>query len=60
LVAGVVDQGQMSKLLRRLEKAELIENHGEGQTKGESNAWRLTDRGHGVLRVVGGDTTGKE
>src|ERR1700684_436406 len=29
--ADVADQGQMSKLLRRLEKAGLIENHGEGQ-----------------------------
>jgi AcrR family transcriptional regulator len=53
--AGVIDQGQMSKLLRRLEKAGLIENHGEGQTRGEANAWRLTPYGHGVLHAVGGD-----
>lgn len=54
--AGVTDQGQMSKLLRRLEKAGLIENHGEGQVRGEANAWRLTPQGQGVLRAVGEDT----
>jgi AcrR family transcriptional regulator len=53
--AGVADQGQMSKLLHRLEKAGLIENHGEGQTRGEPNAWQLTPHGHGVLHAVGGD-----
>jgi AcrR family transcriptional regulator len=55
--AGVTDQGQMSKLLARLEKAGLIENHGEGQARGEANAWRLTAQGHGVLHAVGGDGT---
>jgi AcrR family transcriptional regulator len=50
--AGVTDQGQMSKLLRRLENARLIENHGEGQAKGEPNAWRLTPLGQGVLQAV--------
>ncbi len=53
--AGVADQGQMSKLLRRLEKAELIENHGQGQARGEPNAWRLTTHGQDVLHAVGGD-----
>jgi hypothetical protein len=52
--AGVFDQGQMSKLLRRLEKAGLIENHGEGQTRGEPNAWQLTPHGQSVLHAVGG------
>jgi DNA-binding PadR family transcriptional regulator len=45
----------MSKLLHRLEKAGLIENHGEGQTHGEPNAWRLTSQGQGVLHAVSGD-----
>jgi hypothetical protein len=36
--AGVADQGQMSKLLSRLEGFELIENHGQGHAKGEPNA----------------------
>jgi AcrR family transcriptional regulator len=53
--AGVTDQGQMSKLLRRLEKAGLIENHGEGQVRGEANAWQLTAQGRGVLHAVGAD-----
>jgi DNA-binding PadR family transcriptional regulator len=45
----------MSKLLRRLENAGLIENHGEGQVRGEPNAWQLTAQGQGVLHAVGGD-----
>ncbi len=53
--AGVTDQGQMSKLLTRLEKAGLIENHGEGQARGEPNAWRLTTQGQSVLHAIGGD-----
>ncbi|MGA7815107.1 hypothetical protein, partial [Caballeronia sp.] len=42
--AGVSDQGQISKLLRRLERLGLLENTG-GQTQGIPNAWRLTDKG---------------
>jgi AcrR family transcriptional regulator len=53
--AGVADQGQMSKLLRRLERSGLIENHGEGQAKGEPNAWQLTPHGHGVLHALDSD-----
>lgn len=40
--AGISDQGQISKLLARLERLGLILNTGEGHTKGEPNAWRLT------------------
>jgi AcrR family transcriptional regulator/DNA-binding MarR family transcriptional regulator len=43
--AGIADQGQTSKLLARLRHAGLIENAGFGQAKGESNSWRLTERG---------------
>jgi AcrR family transcriptional regulator len=43
--AGIVDQGQISKLLSRLARLALIENHGEGQLSGATNAWRLTPRG---------------
>lgn len=50
--AGVGDQGQMSKLLHRLQNAGLIENRGEGQAKGEPNAWQLTTRGEDVLHAV--------
>lgn len=51
-VAGVQDQGQISKLLTRLESFGLIENSGPGARKGEPNAWRLTTRGHDVRRAV--------
>jgi AcrR family transcriptional regulator len=50
--AGVSDQGQISKLLRRLESHGLIENHGYGQPKGEPNAWRLTERGRAVQHTI--------
>jgi AcrR family transcriptional regulator/DNA-binding MarR family transcriptional regulator len=51
--AGVPDQGQMSKLLRRLQRNGLIENHASEQAKGEPNAWRLTPRGEAVQRTLG-------
>ena len=51
--AGVPDQGQMSKLLRRLEGHGLIENVGTGgYAKGEPNAWRLTQRGQAVSNTL--------
>jgi AcrR family transcriptional regulator len=51
--AGVPDQGQISKLLRRLRVNGLIENNGKGgHSKGEANSWRLTDRGHAVRRAI--------
>lgn len=48
--AGIVDQGQMSKLLARLQKLGLLENSGGGHAKGEANAWRLTPLGAEVTR----------
>jgi AcrR family transcriptional regulator len=50
--SGVVDEGQMSRLLRRLEGCELIENQGEGHAKGEPNAWALTERGHAIQAAI--------
>ena len=50
--ADIADQGQMSKLLTRLARLELITNMGEGQEKGMSNAWHLTDRGARVERAT--------
>jgi AcrR family transcriptional regulator len=50
--AGVVDQGQISKLLARLERLELIRNAGEGQPHGEPNAWTLTPRGTQVTHTI--------
>jgi AcrR family transcriptional regulator len=46
--AGVQDQGQISKLLGRLETLGLIANSGHGRAKGEPNAWSLTARGEEV------------
>jgi DNA-binding MarR family transcriptional regulator len=46
--AGIHDQGQISKLLNRLERIGLIHNTGQGQPRGEPNAWTLTPRGHEV------------
>ena len=48
--AGVLDQGQISKLLARLEKLGLLANTGPGPIKGESNAWRLTQLGEQITQ----------
>jgi AcrR family transcriptional regulator len=53
--AGVADQGQISKLLARLENLGLIRNAGVGHLKGEPNAWELTARGREVEQAVRGD-----
>jgi AcrR family transcriptional regulator len=50
--ASVHDQGQISKLLSRLQKHGLIENTGLGQAKGEPNAWGLTTKGDEVQRAI--------
>ncbi len=50
--AGIADQGQISKLLTRLERLRLVRNLGEGQIKGASNEWYLTDRGAQVERAT--------
>lgn len=50
--SGIVDQGQISKLLTRLSRLELVENLGEGQEKGAANAWYLTARGAAVERAT--------
>lgn len=50
--AGIADQGQMSKLLARLERLELLENTGAGQRHGAANEWRLTERGGSVERAA--------
>ncbi len=50
--SGIVDQGQISKLLNRLARLKLVENVGEGQEKGAANAWHLTARGAQVERAT--------
>ncbi len=51
--SGIGDEGQMSRLLGRLSKCELVENQGEGHTRGEPNAWRLTQRGQAIHDTIG-------
>jgi AcrR family transcriptional regulator len=50
--AGVADQGQISKLLARLERLGLAVNTGEGHLKGEPNAWTLTATGRRVTQTI--------
>jgi AcrR family transcriptional regulator len=51
-LAGIEDQGQVSKLLSRLQRLGLIDNHGEGHAKGAPNAWQLTDKGRHVEQAM--------
>ena len=51
-VSGVSDQGQMSKLLARLERAGLLTNDGAGHVKGEPNVWHLTGQGRAVVDAI--------
>ncbi len=50
--AGVADQGQISKLLARLEHLGLIANTGAGPARGEPNVWRLTAKGEEIERTI--------
>jgi AcrR family transcriptional regulator/DNA-binding MarR family transcriptional regulator len=52
IAAGVVDQGQISKLLMRLERLGLIENTTPQPSKGSRNAWTLTNRGLAINATV--------
>src|SRR4029077_3519843 len=58
--AGISDQGQVSKLLTRLENLGLVRNDGVGHAKGAPNAWVLTPRGLDVERAVNGQTASRE
>lgn len=50
--AGIADQGQISKLLTRLQRLELIENHGGPPSRGQANAWHLTAKGIEVGALI--------
>jgi hypothetical protein len=50
--AGIRDQGQISKLLARLEQLNLVRNTVDRRVKGEANAWVLTERGEAVRAVL--------
>jgi AcrR family transcriptional regulator len=49
-LAGISDQGQISKLLARLEGLGLLQNTG-GETQGVPRAWQLTPRGEEVVSL---------
>jgi AcrR family transcriptional regulator/DNA-binding MarR family transcriptional regulator len=51
--SGVTDQGQISKLMTRLERLHLVENRGPGQERGAANAWYLTPRGTELEQLAG-------
>jgi AcrR family transcriptional regulator len=51
--SGIADEGQMSRLLSRLQSSGLIENKVGGPPKGEPNAWRLTGRGKAIHAALG-------
>jgi AcrR family transcriptional regulator/DNA-binding MarR family transcriptional regulator len=53
-VAGVIDAGQISKLLKRLARLGLIENRGGGQPNGVANSWYLTASGEAVQAATQG------
>jgi AcrR family transcriptional regulator len=50
--AGIADQGQVSKLLARLQRLGLITNTGVGHVKGEPNAWVLSESGSRVAQSI--------
>lgn len=50
--AGITDQGQISKLLGRLERLGLVANDGGGHSRGEPNAWTLTPAGDSIVRAI--------
>jgi AcrR family transcriptional regulator len=51
--SGVADQGQISKLLVRLEHLGLVVNGGASSARGEPNVWSLTAKGEGIQRAIG-------
>ena len=50
--AGIADQGQISKLLGRLERIGLISNTGLGPGQGAPNSWALTPSGQRVVSTI--------
>jgi hypothetical protein len=55
--AGITDQGQISKLLGRLQCLGLVYNNGVAPGSGGPNAWVLTDRGREVERAMSADSS---
>ncbi|HEY7935225.1 MAG TPA: hypothetical protein VID48_15505 [Solirubrobacteraceae bacterium] len=57
MAAGIDDQGQISKLLSRMERLGLVHNSGAGQVSGAANAWALTAKGVEVQQLVDAGTS---
>jgi AcrR family transcriptional regulator len=51
--SGITDPGQISRLLSRLRRYELIQDSGVGPAKGKARAWTLTPRGESILQATG-------
>jgi AcrR family transcriptional regulator/DNA-binding MarR family transcriptional regulator len=58
--AGVSDQGQISKLLARLERLGLAVNGSGGRIRGEANAWTLTALGREVAQRLSSSVRDEE
>jgi AcrR family transcriptional regulator len=52
VAVGVADQGQISKLLMRLQRLGLLVNDNAGNARGGPNAWRLTPTGELVAQSL--------
>ena len=51
--AGIVDQGQISKILSRLaQQGVLVNQGGSGPARGTPNSWWLTEHGEGIEREL--------
>jgi AcrR family transcriptional regulator/DNA-binding MarR family transcriptional regulator len=50
--SGISDQGQISKLLSRLERYGLVENSRDADARGEANAWTLTQTGVRIVHSI--------
>jgi AcrR family transcriptional regulator len=50
--AEIRDQGQISKLLRRLERGGLVVNQAASQGRGAPNSWALSDSGQRAIAAI--------
>lgn len=58
--AGITDQGQISKLLARLERIGLAGNTGMHRGEGAPNSWVLTEKGERIAQNISTHTEGSQ
>jgi AcrR family transcriptional regulator len=58
--AGMSDQGQISKLLGRLQRLGLVSNTGLGPGQGAPNAWTLTGTGRQLTKSIRAHTASSQ